>query len=212
MAATSRPSLELLPLVEPAGRNDAAPGLERLGERVAGAERLGPGVDHPVPDGRILGPGRHEAPAHLAQTAPLPVSRSSNGHDRLGRCQFPARWDAVEDYVVDAEAIGQAGFVLVEGESATHRTQLGTPVERCSFESVSAPVSRTDSSRTPTGPIGALQARLRELLPGGGECEPSPRHTPVSLPSANFSSSASDHVRFACSPGSTSLTSSVASK
>ena len=79
-----------LPLVEARCRHDAAAGAERGAEGRLVGHAFRAGVDHPVADGRVLGPGGDQAPAdgdqlalaalalaHDLQLAPGPVA-----HDR----------------------------------------------------------------------------------------------------------------------------------
>ena len=62
------------PLEEPVGRDEAAPPFKGPAERRRAADRLGPRVDHPIADGAVLGPARHEPPSQRAE-APRPPSR-----------------------------------------------------------------------------------------------------------------------------------------
>ena len=111
---------EPLPLVEPVGRDEAPALGERPLEGAAGGDGLGPGVDHPVADLRVLGPEGHEAPVpgghpphaavlqdhvHVARSArrsssargPARAARRPRSRRRSGRVARPTRsvrtWD-----------------------------------------------------------------------------------------------------------------------
>ena len=69
------PPARRLPLVEAVGRNQA-PMLAKGGaERRLLGDRFGARVDHLRADRRILGPARHEAPAHLDASSRVPSAR-----------------------------------------------------------------------------------------------------------------------------------------
>ena len=88
-----RLGIQLLPLVEAVGDDQAAAAAKAVavGGLLGGA--LGAGVDHAVADGRVLGPGRDQAPAQKVQGARR--SRRDDAHHRrfLGRRQVVARQD-----------------------------------------------------------------------------------------------------------------------
>ena len=58
-----------MPLVEAVGHDQAAPTLEGVTERGLLDHGLGARVDEPAPDAELLGPGRHQAPAHEVDLA-----------------------------------------------------------------------------------------------------------------------------------------------
>ena len=66
-------ALDLGPLVEGVGRDDAALLAVGVAVSVALGHRLRPGVDHAVPDLHVLGPDRHQAPVDGVDLAHSPV-------------------------------------------------------------------------------------------------------------------------------------------
>jgi hypothetical protein len=78
-----------LPLVEAGSWHDAAPAAEGRAEGRLVGHAFRPGVDHPVADRRVLGPGRNQPPADGDQLA---VPTLALAHDRhaLRGCYIPA--------------------------------------------------------------------------------------------------------------------------
>src|ERR1039458_9485949 len=73
---------ELMPLINPVRRDDAPPLLERITKRRLLSQRLGPGIDHPIPNTGILRPGRNQSPPHRLQ---VPLAVIAHDNDRLRR-------------------------------------------------------------------------------------------------------------------------------
>ena len=87
-----------VPLVVAVGGQQAAPLGERPPERRLLGHGLHAGVDQPGPDRRVLGPRRHEPPAHRAEQPygrrvllGVPVATGDDGRDVLGGRDVPVR-------------------------------------------------------------------------------------------------------------------------
>ena len=61
------PPLLSLPLIKPIGQEEAPPLFEGPAEGWLRRHRLGAGIDHAIPDGRVLCPRRNETPAMQAR-------------------------------------------------------------------------------------------------------------------------------------------------
>jgi hypothetical protein len=80
-----------LPPAEIVDRHKAAPPLERLAESGLGFDPLGLGVGIREADLDVLGPVRHQAPAHQVKTALPGLGVETHDGQGIGWCDVPAR-------------------------------------------------------------------------------------------------------------------------
>ncbi len=117
-------TLDRPPLVEPVSGHDAPATTEGGPERRLGGQGLGPGVDHPVADPRVLRPGGHQPPAHRCHGA-NPVS-FVDGEHIAGGCDVPVRRGGIKgDRIRHRPDLEVARQLIGRGrrhESPTHRS------------------------------------------------------------------------------------------
>src|SRR5439155_20452884 len=123
-------ALELLPLVEAVGGDNAALALERTLERVARQQLVGARVDHSVADLRVLGPERHEPPAHDIED-PLTVALRDDRHLRAGG-DVVVGLELLRPHLGHVEALGQQGRRRDLDVAAAHDGDgTGNPAANC---------------------------------------------------------------------------------
>jgi hypothetical protein len=79
------------PFVEIVDRDETPPLAERLAEGSLGFDALGLGVDVGEADLDVLGPERHQAPAHHIEAAPAVHHIVADDRQRIRGCYVPAR-------------------------------------------------------------------------------------------------------------------------
>jgi hypothetical protein len=79
------PAVELLPLAEAIGHDEAEALAERLAEGRLGGHGVGPGVNHAAADDRVSGLGRYQPPPEQGHFAARAALADPNGRHRLGR-------------------------------------------------------------------------------------------------------------------------------
>ena len=79
-----------LPFIEAVGRNEAAAAADGIAETGFLQHGLAAGIDERLSGCHLLGPGRHEAPAHQREM-PLRPALPDDGHGSAGRDMVPGR-------------------------------------------------------------------------------------------------------------------------
>jgi SAM-dependent methyltransferase len=106
-----------------AGRGCHVTGIDFIDEAInrarrKAAERVGPGVNHAVADGGVIGPGGDEAPTEQGQLAAVVILADPDGRHRLSRGDVVAGRQ-VRD-LRQAEEVGDGFARSPESESAAH--------------------------------------------------------------------------------------------
>ena len=132
------PGITLLPFIEPAGRQDAAPLPERLAKRRLVADRFGAGIDQAA--GHLFCPERHQPPAQQVYP-PRSVFILEHDGDLLGwhhlvaRRKFRRYWQS--------EEFGDPFRRDVDDVASTHADSLS----RLTLENLGAPQGEAEARR-----------------------------------------------------------------